>query len=166
MSFRASFSLITVAIAIHLLFFGDVLAEEIQPKDNPSVQELDGGLQQQQMTLVSLEPCAIDGEVVGFVAAYIYDDAITERPADYFEFYDDEGSLLAVGWFDKFGVQRIAVDRGILEEQAYLEGVFVILPASGTPYDEISRIETVHNKRKSALSDERLEHALRNVASA
>jgi hypothetical protein len=132
MSFRASFSLTTVAIAIHLLLFGDVLAEEIQSKDNPSAQELDGGAQQQQMTLVSLEPCAIDGEVVGFVAAYIYDDAITERPADYFEFYDDQGSLLAVSWFDKFGIRRIAVDRGILEEQDYLEGVFVIVWDSGS----------------------------------
>ena len=57
----------------------------------------------------------------------IYDDPTTKRPADYFELYDTDGDLLAVSWFDRFGIQRVAVDRGLLEEADKLEGVFVIL---------------------------------------
>ena len=33
----------------------------------------------------------------------------------------------AVGWFDRFGIQRLAVDRGLLEDEDKLEGVFVLL---------------------------------------
>jgi hypothetical protein len=51
----------------------------------------------------------------------------TERPADYWELYNNQGSLVAVSWFDKFGIRRTAVDRGIVEEQDHLEGVFVIV---------------------------------------
>jgi hypothetical protein len=61
------------------------------------------------------------------VVAYIYDDVSTERPADYWEVYDNQGGLLAVSWFDQFGVQRTAVDRGIVEEEDHLEGVFVVV---------------------------------------
>jgi hypothetical protein len=63
----------------------------------------------------------------GLVAAYIYDDVTTDRPTDYWEIYDNQGSLVAVSWFDKFGIRRIAVDRGIVEEEDRLEGVFVIV---------------------------------------
>jgi hypothetical protein len=127
MALRGKISFITLGILIPLLFFGDIRAEEIQPKDNGSGQELVSGPQQHQMTLVSLEPRVVEGEVLGLVAAYIYDDVTTERPADYWEFYDNQGSLLAVSWFDKFGIQRTAVDRGIVEEQDHLEGVFVVV---------------------------------------
>jgi len=127
MALRDKICFITLGIVIQLLFFGDVRAEEIQPKDNGSEQELISGPQQHQMTLVSFEPWVVEGEVFGSVAAYIYDDVTTERPADYWELYDKQGNLLAVRWFDKFGVQRTAVDRGIVEEEDHLEGVFVIV---------------------------------------
>ena len=64
---------------------------------------------------------------MGAVAAYVYDDMSTERPADYWEFYDSEDNLLAVSWFDKFGIQRAAVDRGIIEQEDQLEGVFIVV---------------------------------------
>jgi hypothetical protein len=51
----------------------------------------------------------------------------TERQVDYWELYDKEDNLLAVGWFDKFGIQRTAVDRGIVEQGEKLEGVFVVV---------------------------------------
>jgi hypothetical protein len=57
----------------------------------------------------------------------VYDDVTTERPADYWELYDKNGDLLAVSWFEGSGVQRTAVDRGILEEKDRLEGVFVVV---------------------------------------
>ena len=41
--------------------------------------------------------------------------------------YNTVGDLLAVSWFDNFGIQRVAVDRGLLKETAKLEGVFVVL---------------------------------------
>ncbi|HSE87599.1 MAG TPA: hypothetical protein VLJ79_15355 [Candidatus Binatia bacterium] len=48
------------------------------------------------MTLVSLEPWVVEGEFLGLVAAYTYDDVSTERPADYWELYSNQGSLVAV----------------------------------------------------------------------
>jgi hypothetical protein len=62
---------------------------------------------------------------VGVVA--VYDDPTTERPVDYLELYDDAGHLLAVSWFDRFGIERVAADRGFVEGKNELEGVFVIL---------------------------------------
>ena len=63
----------------------------------------------------------------GTIAAYVYDDVTTERPADYWELYDKNGGLLAISWFDRSGVQMTAVDRGILEEKDRLDGILVVL---------------------------------------
>ena len=57
----------------------------------------------------------------------IYDDPTTQRSADYLELYNNAGHLVAVGWFDRFGIERMAVDRGLLEDRDELEGVFVVL---------------------------------------
>jgi hypothetical protein len=127
MAFRNKIYFIICGIVAQLLFFGDVRAEEIQPKDNGSEQELVSGPEQHQMTLVSFEPWVVEGELLGLVAAYTYDDVSTERPTDYWELYDNQGSLVAVSWFDKSGVRRTAVDRGIVEEEDHLEGVFVVV---------------------------------------
>jgi hypothetical protein len=127
MAIRNKIYFIICGIVAQLLLFGDVRAAEIQPKDNGSEQELVSGPQQHQMTLVSLEPWVVEGELLGLVAAYTYDDVSTERPADYWELYNNQGSLVAVSWFDKFGARRTAVDRGIVEEADHLEGVFVIV---------------------------------------
>jgi hypothetical protein len=61
------------------------------------------------------------------VATYVYDDVTTERPADYWEIYNQDGELLAVSWFDSLGIRKTAVDRGIVEEKDKLEGVFVVV---------------------------------------
>jgi len=42
-----------------------------------------------------------------------------------FELYDNDGDLVAVGWFDRFGIQRMALDRGLVEGSEELQGVFV-----------------------------------------
>ena len=83
------------------------------------------GLEHPSLTLVSFSSLLIAGNTVGEVL--IYDDPTTKRPADYFELYDADDDLFAVSWFDRFGIQRVAVDRGLLEEADKLEGVFVIL---------------------------------------
>lgn len=66
-----------------------------------------------------------ENKIVGMVA--LYDDPGTERPVDYMEVYDAEGDLLAFGWFDRFGIERIAVDNGFLGATQEPVGTFVIL---------------------------------------
>ena len=79
-----------------------------------------------QLVLVTVFSVAVDEELVGVSA--VYDDPTTARPVDYMELYDTEGDLVAVGWFDQFGIERTAVDRGLLEpDQDELEGVFVLI---------------------------------------
>jgi hypothetical protein len=126
MAIRNKIRLIILGILIQLFLFSGLRAGEIPPGENRSKQEVSGP-EQRQMTLVSLEPWVVEGELLGLVAAYTYDDGSTERSADYWELYNNQGSLMAVSWFDKFSVRRTAVDRGIVEEADQLEGVFVIV---------------------------------------
>lgn len=81
--------------------------------------------EQRTLKLLSRSPLLVNGLTAG--AVVVYDDPTTARPADYFELYDNDGDLVAVGWFDRFGIRRMAVDRGLVEEKNDLEGVFVTL---------------------------------------
>ena len=116
-----------LGIIASLLFFGDVRAEEGPPSDHAAGQDMVTGPEQHHKKLVSLDPWLVEDEILGTVAAYVYDDVGTERPVDYWEIYDQEGQLLAVSWFDGHGVRRTAVDRGIVEEKEQLEGIFVVV---------------------------------------
>jgi hypothetical protein len=78
-----------------------------------------------RLTLVSFAPIRSQGKLLGAIAAY--DDAATARPGDYLELYNDAGALLAVSWFDRFGVERLAVDRALVEHADNLKGVYVLL---------------------------------------
>jgi hypothetical protein len=127
MALRHKVSFIVLGIVAHLLFFSAVRADELRPRNNATEQEIVTAPGHHPMTLVSSQPWVVEGEVLGTLAAYLYDDVTTERPFDYWELYDKDGDLLAVGWFDKFGIQRTAVDRGILEEEDKLEGTFVVV---------------------------------------
>jgi hypothetical protein len=82
-------------------------------------------LEHRPLNLLSRSPFLVNGLTAGTVL--IYDDPATPRPEDYFELYDNAGDLVAVGCFDRFGIRRMAVDRGLVEEKADLEGVFVTL---------------------------------------
>jgi hypothetical protein len=110
-----------------LFFLGFVAARAAEANDNAAEHEIVAGPEQHQMTLVSFDPWVIEGEVMGAVAAYVYDDVTTERAADYWEIYNQDAELLAVIWFDSLGVRKTAVDRGIVEEKDKLEGVFVVV---------------------------------------
>ncbi len=57
----------------------------------------------------------MEGRIAGGMA--VYHDAATERRGDYAEIYNPTGGLLAVIWFDRFGILRSAVDRGIVLKQ-------------------------------------------------
>jgi hypothetical protein len=127
MRFSNKIYFIICGIVAQVLSCADVQAQEMQPSNPASQQEVFTGPKQHDMTLVSFDPWVVEGEVLGAVAAYVYDDVSTERPVDYWELYDKEGDLLAVSWFDRFGIQRTAVDRGIVEEQGKLEGIFVVV---------------------------------------
>jgi len=111
-----------------LFFLGFIATKSLEGADSASEPEAlltAAGLEHPSLTLVSFAPLVIAGNTVGKVL--IYDDPTTKRPADYFELYDTDGDLLAVDWFDRFGIQRMAVDRGLLEKTLKLEGVFVVL---------------------------------------
>src|SRR6266404_6810367 len=127
MAIRNKIYFIILGIIVRVLFFGDVRADELQPSDNATGQEIATAPEQHDMSLVSFDPWVVEGEVLGTLAAYVYDDVTTERAADYWELYDKKGDLLAVGWFDRFGIQRTAVDRGIVEKGDELEGIFVVV---------------------------------------
>ena len=127
MASRHKVYFIVLGIVAQLLFFTDIRAEEVQPSDNATEQEIITEPGQHEMSLVSFQPWVVEGEVLGTLAAYVYDDVTTERPADYWELYDKQGDLLAVSWFDRFGIQRTAVVRGILEEKDRLEGLLVVV---------------------------------------
>jgi hypothetical protein len=113
---------------IGLLFFLGFIVTRLEAADNavePEVLLCAIGLEQRSLTLVSSSPLVVEGQTLGQVL--VYDDPTTKRPADYFELYDKPGELIAVGWFDRFGIGRVAVDRGLVEGTYKLEGVFVVL---------------------------------------
>ena len=126
MAFRNKIYFITLGIVAQLLFFGDVRADELQPNDSASEQEIVTAPHHNK-TLVSSQPWVVEGgEIWGTLAAYVYDDVTTKRPADYWELYGSTGDLVAISWFDRFGIQRLAVDQGLLDESDKLEGTFVV----------------------------------------
>ncbi len=50
-----------------------------------------------------------------------------QTPADYLEFYNNASNLVAISWFDSYGIERMTVDRGLVEDGGELEGGFVVL---------------------------------------
>ena len=130
MTFRnkSYFTIFVILEFIAVLFFLEfVAATAAKASDNVREQEIVTAPEPHDMSLVSFSPWVVEGEVLGTMAAYVYTDVTTERPADYWELYDNNGDLLAVSWFDRFGVQMTAVDRGILEEKDRLEGILVVV---------------------------------------
>ena len=121
------FIIIGTSYFIAVLFVLGVAAKAEEAADHAVEQEIVTGPEQHEMKLVSFDPWVVEGEVMGAVATYVYDDVTTERPADYWEIYNQDGELLAVSWFDSLGIRKTAVDRGIVEEKDKLEGVFVVV---------------------------------------
>jgi hypothetical protein len=57
----------------------------------------------------------------------VYDDIATERIGDYAEIYNLKGALIAIIWFDEFGILRTAIDRGVVLHKKDVEGVLVLV---------------------------------------
>lgn len=127
MAFTNKISFLILAIVAQLIFFGTARAGYLQRQENFTEQASVTTPEHDEMTLVSSEPLIVEGEVLGVLAGYVYKDESTQRAVDYWELYDQAGDLLAITWFDKFGIQRTAIDRGIIEEGNKLEGVFVLV---------------------------------------
>jgi hypothetical protein len=81
-------------------------------------------LKNRRLSLISASPLFVGQETVGVMV--VYEDTTTKTTSDYVEFYDGAGNLIAVIWFDQFGIERMGIDRGLLEGAAKLEGVFVV----------------------------------------
>jgi hypothetical protein len=114
--------LVQLALNVH------ALAEPAAARDQASLQEVFLSVPlptKDRLTLVSFFPIIVQGAILGGLAAY--DDATTKRSADYLELFNDMGTVLAIGWFDSFGIERIAVDRALLNDADTLEGVLVLL---------------------------------------
>ena len=62
----------------------------------------------------------------------MHDDPTTERLVDYWELYDNDGDRVAISWFDRFGIERLAIDRGLVDEGDKLEGAFVVFSDGGS----------------------------------
>jgi hypothetical protein len=123
---KAFFIIINFLVQPYLV--AQLHAESIRISDKGSAQEMYLSVllpPKDRLTLVSVVPMTAGEELLGGVAAY--DDAATRRPADYLELFNNVGALLAVGWFDRFGIERLAVDRALVEDGDKLEGVFVLI---------------------------------------
>jgi hypothetical protein len=119
---------IILALAGELFLLGYVAIRAVEAADDGSGRQvfLPASLPEtDRLSLISFLPVTVERQSVGHVA--VYDDSTTERPADYLELYDNTGRLLAVSWFDRFGIERVALDRGLLQETYEPEGVFVLL---------------------------------------
>jgi hypothetical protein len=117
------------AIIICLVFIGELillayiartsLAAETETTTSASL-----GPPRRSLNLFSLLPVTTNR---GTAMVAVYDDPATSRKEDYLELYDGSGELIAVGWFDEFGIQRLAIDRAVVEGRDKLQGVFVLL---------------------------------------
>ncbi|HEX2522234.1 MAG TPA: hypothetical protein VHP35_08915, partial [Terriglobia bacterium] len=116
---------VILALAVQLFLLGQLAIEPLEASNYPSEEVFPpvSAKERDRLNLVSFFPVIVEGAVVGGLAAY--DDATTQRAADYLELYDNAGNLLAVGWFDGFGIERIAIDLGLLEASEKLQGVFI-----------------------------------------
>jgi len=111
-----------------LFFSAPLRAEPIEISYQPLAQNIFlpvWALEQHELTQMAVASIVVADRTVGVVA--VYDDPTTDRSADYLELYDDAGHLLAASWFDRFGIERVAADRGFLQGKNELEGVLVIL---------------------------------------
>ncbi len=124
MKLKAKIFVTVVGLFTQLVLVTPIHSDLIQTNDRTSQETFSAlATEQHSLTLVSFSPLVVEGKTLGEVLAY--DDPTTKRPVDYFELYDSTGDLVALGWFDQFGIQRVAVDRGLLESRDEVEGVYV-----------------------------------------
>lgn len=118
---RATLKLLAV-----MFYFGTITAAHahgVEVAVEPPISLATIRAQQERLNLVSLSPLVAQGQTLGEVV--IYDDPATRRAADYLELYDATKRLVAIVWFDRFGIQRTVVDRALVQGGDELEGILV-----------------------------------------
>ena len=118
--YRICYSITLVAVLIVLPTKAD--SWRVVESDIDNQQSLPS---KQTMRLIGFLTVTINGQVVGGMA--VYDDAATKIFGDYAEIYNPKGDLLAILWFDRFGILRSAIDRGIVQNKHAIEGVLVLV---------------------------------------
>jgi hypothetical protein len=114
------------SLCVELLCAPPATAEFIPTKEITSREQIvDSVAASHELVLAAFYQVMFEGRILGVLLAY--DDHNTKRPEDYLELYDIDTNLVAVGWFDRFGIQRIAIDRGLFDGGSILQGVFVTL---------------------------------------
>lgn len=116
----------TLKLLVGLIFLGCVATGNAQGAEVTVDQAVSAPTiraQQVGLKLVSNSPLIARGQTLGTVV--IYDDPRTSRPADYLELYDTGAELVAIVWFDRFGIQRTVIDRALVDGGDELEGVLV-----------------------------------------
>jgi hypothetical protein len=108
-----------------LFFLSIVAAKPLDAGDDDSLMNSSSSPSRQGLELVSFFGLFVQNRIIGGLA--VYDDPTTSRRVDCMALYDTGGELLMFGWFDRFGIERVAADRGFLEGNNALEGVFVVL---------------------------------------
>ena len=76
----------------------------------------------QELKLVSFLTLTVKGVIMA-----VYDDASTKRAVDYAEVHNPAGDLLAILWFDRFGILRTLVDQSLILNKDNVEGVMVLV---------------------------------------
>ena len=139
MSFKSRihfFIFIILGFVTGLVFLDDLATKAAEAADSPSKQEIFLPVsvpERKQLRPISILPITVEAEIAGYEVVktvgrvVVYDDPTTQRSADYIELYNNTGNLVAVGWFDSYGIERIAVDRGLLDDSHELEGVLVVV---------------------------------------
>jgi hypothetical protein len=115
---------ITAALLGALLFLS-IVATPLDAGNDDSPMNFSSAQRSQGLKLVSFFELVLRDRVIGGLAAY--DDPTTIRPVDCLALYDIEGEILMLGWFDRFGIERVAADRGFWEGKNSLEGILVTL---------------------------------------
>ena len=122
---RGSLSGLKLALLAAAAIFFSAQANAAESGARVSIDAATLDMPERPLSLVLLSPLVEQGVALGL--AVVYDDPSTQRPSDYLEVYNRDGSLVAVAWFDRFGIQRVAVDRAFIDGKDELEGVFVPL---------------------------------------
>jgi hypothetical protein len=119
----AAFGIAALLVGVLLIPFGisRIQGAESQPIRINELSSVE--LPRRPLTVGKSIPLVVHGVALG--TAVVYNDPSAGKPGDYLEFYNPTGNLVAVVWFDRFGIRRTAVDRSFLRGKNQSEGVFV-----------------------------------------
>lgn len=119
------YPLLSIFLLMLIFVLGQVDARSLQVIENFSANKLVGpgsSPEPRELQLVDFLKLTVEGAIMA-----VYDDRATKRPADYAEVHNSAGELLAILWFDRFGILRTVVDRSIILKKDGVEGVMVLV---------------------------------------